>query len=533
MRLLPVMIIVTIMGLAVSADHLWGARYEVSGEYRRDVIDYDENRREFSREKVLVDFDGDITLFLAHSYVRTLEEHDIAWNIFINNILPGSSLIMGNFMIHCGSGLIVGVRQYESSSPFASRPFPTASFVVKPAYSGSPVYSFHGIAASQKFLFEPLSCSLYSFYSMRPRFISEDDFKERKVGSSLGTINGKTGERFPSVEPVYIRNFGLTAEIKGNDSCSLQMQYMGTDLTDSRLRALSWDFREDLPQESGLDGVTGLSIFARYGDDYFDAYAEAAMTGKSRTGKRGYIWNDGYAFSGGIRLRHPLFALACTSTMTGNNYYAPDSSTAGLPRREWDMALSVRPWGALEAGASHTGERKTVPGLYEKDLRSKIRERCYVKWHGKKLETLLDLSWIHKEGSGNEEKEIHGKGDVSCFLGKRVRADLGALSFHSVTCQKTSWSVMTGMAVTPIDILAIAFSYVRVQADKKVPLYLVVLPLQNALASGISERGAGNILACKLALKSGHGGFSLRYEQHLGQDGKGESRLEASGRLWW
>jgi hypothetical protein len=375
-------ILALIIGLCAAAPA--GAKYEIREEYRRDVINYDEESRSFLRQGFSADT-GAARAFLSHTYLPPERQHIFNWSLELRDHPRGVSLMAGHYKRQFRKRTFPGRARYSSPDPFAARPFPSWDSFISASRSASPLYSFSGLAARHEIVMDEARLDTALFCSMRRRYIHFEDYDGGRVDSSMDSVNSRLERDGFYTEPVLLRDCGAAILLSCRQGLSAGLAAYGGDMRACSGRELLWDSGRGRDSESGIEGFSGSMLYMKYADDHLFAFCELGLT-RSGRGKGG---NDdlsgGYGFSAGTRFRSRLSALRFLLTRTGTGFYAPGGADGPFPRDECDFSASQRLHENITAGLSASYEHRRVPGKNDPCLKTSRREGFFVDISGRNL----------------------------------------------------------------------------------------------------------------------------------------------------
>jgi hypothetical protein len=495
------------------------ARYEIREEYRRDVINYDEESRSFLRQGFTADT-GAARAFLSHTYLPREEEHAFNWSLELRDLPRGNSLMAGHYTASFGSGLFLGSRRYSSPDPFASRPFPSSDSFISASRSTSPLYSFSGVAARHEILMDEARLETALFCSMRKRYIHFDDYDRGRVDSSMDSVNSRLERDGFYAEPVLLRDCGAAILLSYRQGLSAGVAAYGGDMRSCSGRELIWDGGKGKSSDSGIAEFSGSMLYMKYADDHLFSFCELGL---ARAGGNDDL-TGGYGFSAGSRFRSRMSALRFLVTRTGAGFYAPGGADGPFPREECDFSASLRPHENIVAGISASYEHRSVPGKTDACLKTSRREGFFIDISGGGLQwkSAIDLL-LRDEARGartisREESSLkwNPEGDLS-LMAKGSNQHEGAESL--------SWSVGGGLQYRIISrfFLGLDISFFSIGGSS---VYSGALPAENALASGSFIDKTSLVAVMKAQIYSGNFRFSMRFQQSRTGDSFGRGSLD-------
>ena len=522
-RALIVLLISLLHAVSAAAETDYTLR--VQGEFRRDAVDYEESAVEYHRERATLRFSKESELSAAH--VRN-PENGISrgtWNLLLGDMSPHLALTAGHFFVHFGKGLLAGKRSAYDPDVFTRRGGIHEGGVFTPCRSGNPLFAFHGLGASLNAGGDELRVSLHSFYSIRERYISQDDYESRRTSSSLSTLESRDARTGAYIEPAQVRTHGtmLTATF--------------LELFSARAYSLSSSaatpFGDDITA-GGLRGFTGRGIMLEYRDDCLSLFYETAITASRYADDNGTDTDaEGRGYLAGTGLSIPFMKSSLIYKNMDAGYFSPyTSSTGEYLGTGIFFDITLLPLKGLSLGASCSSERKTNTGSRDHDQAVSERERVFLSWAWRWIDDLRSDLGISRR-SGDES------GDRRRF---RQRLSLRPSQYFSIAASGTH-QACRGLDDSRLGTAAlglhfrrssgIALSYTRAVIGESNPVYESLLPLKNSSIPGTFIRESGHLLACRATLAWRGLYFSTRILEQRCAGGKRSTLAEffASGTL--
>ena len=202
-------------------------RLELQAEYRRDTLDYDDREKNFTREKIRLEF-GESLADVTHVYVGEEREHRFTGSLALRGLTPYFDCVAGHYYANFGAGLIAGTKTYASPDPFTRGPILTRGAPFTPCTGGNPLYCFQGLAGGFIIPAGPVSLSVRGFFSYRDRFVRNDIYLPDVTGTSLGSIIARRTGDYRYSEPVVISDYGCVIDLCIADRFMIQAYFIHT-----------------------------------------------------------------------------------------------------------------------------------------------------------------------------------------------------------------------------------------------------------------------------------------------------------------
>jgi hypothetical protein len=497
----------------------------VQGEYRRDAVDFEEEAAEYHRERAALRFSRGSELSAAHVRNPGNGVSRGTWNLTLGDMSPHLSLTAGHFFVHFGKGLLAGKRSAYDPDVFTRRGDIHGGGVFTPCKSGNPLFAFHGLGASLDAGGDQFRVSLHSFYSIRERYISQEDYESRRTSSSLSTLESRDSRTGAYLEPAQVRTYGTMLTTTVLDLFSARAFYLSSGATTPP--------GDDITA-GGLRGFSGRGFSLEYRDDCLSLFYETAITASR------YMDDDGAdadaagrGYLAGTGLSIPFMKSSLIYKNMDAVYFSPYASTTG----EYFgtgifFDITLLPLKGLSLGASCSSERKTNTGSRDHDQAVSERERAFLSWAWRWIEDLrTDLAISRRSGEQS--------GDRRRF---RQRLSLRPSRYFSIAASGTRQSCRglddsrLGTAAAGFHFrraCGIVFSYTRALVGEGNPVYESLVPLKNSSIPGSFIRDSGRLFACRATLAWRGLYFSTRLLEERCDDGRRNTLAEffASGTL--
>jgi len=465
-------------------------RVTLQGEYRRDAVDFEESPREYFRERATVRFSRESALTAALVHGPGGGE-SFTWNLSLGDLSPGISFMAGHFYAHFGKGLLAGKRSAWQPDVFSRRGAISDEGVFTPCKSGNPRFAFHGAAASFRLGGEDVSLSLHPFYSLKERYITQEDYENRAT-SSLSAIESRDGRERQYMEPVDVHTRGAMIALSCMDFLSARAYWIGGGTAAPG---------GDEVSTGGLRGFSGRGFTLEYRDDSLSIFYEGTEASSRYEGDDGGgSSSEGGGYLAGASLSSPLVRASFIYKNADDNYYSPYTATMGeYLGTGMFIDITLLPLKGLSLGASCSSERRSNTGSADDEQTVAERERLFISWTRGWLEEArseLGISRRSDEGSG-ERRRWRQK----FALRPAPFLSLGASATHQSTeglghsrAGTIALGLHRGLAAS------IALSYTRARVAESNPVYESLLPLKNASMTGTFIRESGDVAAGRATL---------------------------------
>ncbi len=276
------------------------------------------------------------------------------------------SMVLGNYTLHFGSGLMMGKKEFMKPDPFSRRHSFSRDSVYAGSQSGNPAYSFSGIACAAKASDDSFKLQLVPFYSLQRRFISEQQIEEKAVASSLTTVNMKTAREGIYNSPADIINSGVIADATFLKLFHIQAYGFTTSLQSAGGESIIW---EKTSASQGIKRVSSFGLYMEYSDSCISIFAEPARSIVSGTVCN--IESDCIAW--GMSLHSEIFNAALSGKFSDRNFRSVYASGDSGSENILDFSASIIPYEHFMAGAAFYSEKDLTvnPGNDER--------RCFIR----------------------------------------------------------------------------------------------------------------------------------------------------------
>lgn len=504
----------------------------LEGEYRRDTMDYESAVKDYFRLRAGVIFSRESALNIATVYRDLGRERSCTWSLLLGDVSPGLSLLAGHFLADFGHGLYIGRSTSYNPDIFSVKvkDDPGSPFI--PVKSGNPSFAFQGAAASFNGELPSVRYSLHAFYSLRERYIGEDEYEAGSTMSGLGTITGKREKSASDSEPVDLHERGVMLSAELHRLFLIQFYHVLTGIESPSGRTIAWDCEKTGNLLHGYSLLSGSGALLQYRDDFLRIYFEGSRSERKPAGDgadRGDI--SGYGMLGGLSFRVPLLSLSITLKETGADYLAPYSSSIGenWPERACFLDAALRPSGGWSLGLSASSERRNAPSPSDDGIAYILRERIFARRTGVFLKMLgAEISRAVLVSGAAKEERVRVRSSAQIALTAGFTID----SFGTYQISRgagASRILDLGFNVPLLGPLSLTAHYARGRISAGNPVYMVFPSLPRTNVPGIFIAEDSDILTVKTELRFRTCCFSGRYLQQFRGDTVLLRRLEFYG----
>jgi|GEM_PF-2829800 len=433
--------------------------YEVTAGYHYDVIDYDQEARQFFRHRHHYR-SGGLELFLSHTLMGDYQHQWLNWFIALGGE-EGLSLIGGSYSFRLGSGLFFGPRSYSSGDVLSWRESWQDAALVRPSASASPFYSLRGLVVG----YRSGGMGLYCFGSFRERYITGEHLDNSIIEASPSSLNSHTVGEGSYREPVFMRNGGMAGEVSLGRYLFLQVFGFYGDITDEKGSIIPWQGVGDSRPHRGYFG-TGAAF--QYRDQVVSAYFEGGLS--SSIAPDGGVDKKSWAVKTALRYRYGSGDLNFSMVATGKKFYAPGGGESMRPFSRGDLALRHDIVKNLSLRASANSETHRVPGGWHRSVPVTLRESAAMVWKPASwtIEGEVRHAAFEEEKTGwSRRYRLKGAWNYKKIL--RLR---GLSTFQEAQGAHFSWSASADSRWSPGKYVTLEGSYAFCRAAEGNSVYL-------------------------------------------------------------
>jgi len=506
--------------------------FYIQSEYRFDSIDYSEIENYFFREKISIMFSRESSLNIACVYMDREYKKRYTWNLFLNDISPKSTFIIGNYFTNYGSGLLIGRKRYYNPDLFSSRLSTVQRHSFIPCNNGNSIFAFNGIASSYREQISEVTLFLNFFYSIKERFFKEDLTNSGEIAYSLDSLDNKLERSYNHNEPVNIHTHGAMLGIKIMDLLLFQIYYIYTDLRSLSRNEVLWDYEETDESGYGTSRLLGSGFFTQYQDDFFSLFIDGSMTSRERTiedaGKEN-VFDNGFLF--GLEFKYSFLAISFIGKEVGDEYYSPYSSSIGedYPEKGWFFDVKVRPLYNLKIGAALSSQRRCSVASGVNELPVTRREKLYLYYSYGILEKQdVTIRMMERVDENDHERRFQVKESMRIGIIKSLKIDLSGI-YQRGNKVRASYFFDTGFKIDFLTHLSASCHFSRADISKDNNIYKVISPIRNSSIPGFFIRQDSNIIVLKLDYKYEKIFLSSRYLHQFNNNESINEKFEIFG----
>lgn len=510
------------------------ADYYLKGEYRNNAIDYENTEYNFYRCRGGIFFSQASSFNLALVYMQSRNEKKCTWNLSLKDISPSFSIVMGNYLVNCGYGLLLGRKNPFNPDVFVRKEKSSDAGTIVPVSSGNPAFSFSGIAASCMLNYESNVFSIHSFYSSSTRYINEDEYSLQKSGSRLSTIQGLLTGDYNHTGPVDVISAGSIISFASGKMFLFQLYYLYTGIKTAGGDDIQWESDTENASESGTSKLHGMGFFAKYSDDYIVLFSESDLSIRKAPVADNNAKNiTGYGILYGMRFSHPAVLISLIRKETAPEYYAPFGSCIGEdhPERGWFFDAESNFLDYFSIGVSITAEKKLIADQNDNEPPESRREKCYLKFSNLWMKSCFSIIFMKTENGEDSREKIQYNNSDEIIL--------DTVSFKiSMICQKcgnSGYSAMmaAGLGFYLFDFLNISAFYCRGIINGNNAIYAVISPLENSSIPGFFINKSSDTVIMNLKFRFESVDFSLRYLHQFADAKTYQKKLEFTGSAYF
>ena len=460
--------------------------FDISAEYRHDILDVEEDETDFYRFKGSVSGSRNTGAFAAAAWMPDEKRKSYTFAFLAADPTIPFSITAGDYYVQFGSGLLIGHGQPYNPDPFQKEESIYEESGIKPVINGSQSSSFRGFTLSHS-VSDSLSATV--FCSRALRYYSGGD-----SSSSIGTLLSHPDREGKNTEPVYLRS--------GGGMISFTREYLITsisvfhaDLISPSGKRILWAAPDD---GEGYRSSSGGSLYSAYYDGVIRAYIDFALSssGYVKGGKKSRI-ND-KAFQTEAEIRKESFSLRLAAKSIGNDYYSPFFAPIGSksPSNSYFWETTVSPLESFTLSSDAAIEKKKTVTNFDPEPSSTCREG--VSFTVKPFSPLIINVGHRLTGTAlesfPERQQIRGgiKFDFSGYdqieIGYTEQRKSGAVS--------RVFQGQAGIAIARVVTIGLTYAEIRAKTDDNV--YLSPLPLDGVMVPWIAVNGRARLASMRV-----------------------------------
>jgi hypothetical protein len=502
----------------------------VQGEYRRDILDYDDVEKQFARERISLAFSKKSSVNIAHVYIGSSGENRFTGNITVSDISDHYRGIVGSYYINFGAGLLVGKKSMVRPDLFSRKLIVSRTSSYSPCNSGNPLFCFQGIAAALAYAFTDVSVSLSSFLSIKNRYTGNEAYLSDRTELSFNSIITRVKKDYRHSEPVDVNDYGGAAEIRIGDHFLLQNYFIYSDMKRNRA-AMLWNLNERGILDRADTAFYGYGSYARYRDEYVTIFCEFGVPNRvlrHESGKRETLMGYGTVY--GIIFRHPVCRLSLTGKNTDKSFYTPYSSGNGFAEHALMAEISIDPLKQLTIGAGFWAENKVSPGFNESYLSREKRERAFLRYRLRPSgRILLKFNYLTNEKRFGTERRLQLYSSIKYYVHDSI-----LISLSGKTQKKEggsySGSIHSGIGFTILNCVSVIIYFSRYFITGNNYVYSALSSNPDAISPGSFIKTSSNAALVKISARYKDAVLSAGYELRFSGLSSIQNRIEFFGK---
>ena len=378
------------------------------------------------------------------------------------------SLVLGNYSLHFGSGLLMGKKTFMRPDPFSRKLSFTRDSVFSGSGSGNPAYSFFGVTSSFYTGCDDLYFQIIPFYSRQRRFISEEQVYSGAVSSSLMTVNTKTVEQGLYNSPADIVNRGIIGDAGFLGLFHFQVYGFSTILVSAGRDRLLW---EKTSVSTGTDEIISLGAFAEYGDENISIFVEPAGSIRRGPGWQSY----GGCVAWGVSLRNKIFSSVFNGKFSDRQFRSVYSSGDSGPEDVLDFTFSFKTGKHIKTGAAFYSEKDLTVSTGSDERKCFIREEALASITGFSMFN-ADFKFGRKLPlNGDSGDSVQQFSSVLNFTFSRQFYLRGRCTYQFCNAGR-SWLCGSELKMMFLSYFCVSAGYTFIRAVQDNPLYGVITP---------------------------------------------------------
>lgn len=461
--------------------------FNVSAEYRHDIIDVEEEETDFYRFRGSVSGSQNTGAFAAAAWVPYEKRKTYTFAFIVADPALPFSITGGDYNIQFGSGLLIGHGRPYNPDPFQKEESTYEESGIKPVTSGSQSSSFRGIALSYS-VYDSLSATV--FCSRALRYYSGGD-----SSSSIGTLLSRPDREGKNTEPVYLRSVGGMITFS-RDLFITSISGFHADLLSPSGKRILWAITDE---GGGYRSSSGGSIYSAYNDGVIKAYIDFALSSSEydTSGKETRI-ND-KAFQTEAELRKEGFALRVAGKNTGKDYYSPFFAPIGSksPSNSLFWEATISPLESISLSSDAAIEKRKTITNFDPEPSSICREGVSITV---KPFTPLILTAGHRlTGSAPESfpERQQFRGGIKFDFRGYDQIEIGYIEQRKSGAVSRVYQGQAGVSIARVITIGLTYAEIRAKTDDKV--YLSPLPLDGVMVPWIAVNGRARLASIRVA----------------------------------
>lgn len=495
--------------------------FQIQSEYRRDAVDFEEDVHEFYRQKLKVRFSEKSYANASFVYNRHTDSSKYTWNIFLFDISPYFSFFVGNFYAHFGKGLLVGKRSAFQADIFQRHGEIFKGNVISPATSGNPYFAFNGCGLMYQFSFEDIALRFHAFYSLKERYISQQEYESRSTLSSVWSIEKYDDRTNTRIEPIDMHTAATQLSLTFYRLFSLEVYGIRNEVCTP--------FNDDIALRNGVLHFWGIGLSAQYRDEFVNIFTEISSSKTNYRNKDdSQSENSGSAILSGLQLHTAHLKAFFAYKSAEKEYFSPYIATIGEYIGQ-GIFLDVR-YILLDKvciGGCFSLEKKSAQLSQDKDIPSVHREQIFFEYSYGVLHAMrLDYYRIYR--TIDDDHRHRYRSSVSLGNQSLILFSVAG-TFQKTNSVGSSYCATSSLSCFWNRLLSIHASWTRAWIKEGNPLYEYLFSLKNTNIPGTFLRTSGNIYVLKFVFSRWGMYFSCRGIYEISNDGIRDSLVEVFG----
>ena len=491
MRKLILLMILLTGSAAFSASERSGSHedmkaFDISAEYRHDILDVEEEETDFYRFKGSVSCSRNIGVFAAAAWMPKEKRKTYTFSFIAADPAIPISITGGDFNVQFGSGLLIGHGHPYNPDPFQKEEYIYEENGIKPVTTGSQSSSFRGFALSHSFS-DSLSSTV--FCSKALRYYSGGD-----SSSSIGTLLSRPDREGKNTEPVYLRSFGEMVSWT-RELFIMSISGFYADLISPSGKRILWAAPDD---GEGYRSSSGGSFYSAYNDGVIRSYMDFALSssGYIRNGRVTRI-ND-KAFQSEAEVHKESFSLRLAAKNIGKDFYSPFFAPIGSksPSNSFFWETTVSPLESLSLSSDAAIERKKTITNFAPEPSSICREGVSISM--KPFSPVIVTVGHRLTGAAlesfPERQQIRGgiKFDFSGY----DQIEIVYIEQRKNGAVSRVFQGQAGIAIARVVTIGLTYAEIRAKTDDNV--YLSPLPLDGVMVPWIAVNGRARLASMRV-----------------------------------
>ncbi|HNX58850.1 MAG TPA: hypothetical protein PKK43_07110 [Spirochaetota bacterium] len=461
--------------------------YDVSAEYRHDILDVEEEETDFYRCKGSVSGSQNTGAFAAAAWMPDEKRKTYTFSFLASDPSIPFSITGGDYNVQFGSGLLIGHGRPYNPDPFQKEVSVCEESGIRPVTSGSQSSSFRGFSLAHS-ISDSLSTTV--FCSRALRYYSGGD-----SSSSIGTLLSRPDKEGKNTEPVYLRCAGGMITFT-RDLFITSISGFHADLISPSGKRILWAVSDE---GGGYRSSSGGSLYSAYNDGVLRAYIDFALSssGYIRDGKNTRI-ND-KAFQSEADIHKESFDLRLAAKSIGKEYYSPFFAPIGSksPSNSFFWEATISPLESFSLSSDAAIEKKKTVTNFDPEPSSTCREGVSI---AVKPFSPLILSVGHRlTGRALESfpERQQFRGGIKFDFSGYDQTEIGYIEQRKSGAVSRVFQCQAGIGIARVVTIGLTYAEIRAKTDDNV--YLSPLPLDGVMVPWIAVNGRARLASMRVA----------------------------------